>query len=93
MTAEHIAFGGSIPILIIFLLFFSKGLTVIQELVFVIVIYVLSLLTGILSGKLLGISNGGSAFTAGIYAPIIYCVIGGLIAKRQRTDKNPPNEL
>ena len=84
MTAGDIAFGGPILILFIFLLYCSKDLHPFKGIVFVTVIYVMSLLTGIFSGKFLGLSNAGSALTAGIFAPIIYCVIAALIIKRQK---------
>ena len=90
-AAQNIAFGGSIPILFIFILFFSKDLQLFKRIACVIVIYVISLLTGIFSGKFLGVSNGVSALTAGIFAPIIYCVIAGFIIKRQK--KTNLNEL
>ena len=84
MSAELVGWGGPIPILIICLFFFGQRLTTIQRVVFVIIVYSISILSGILSYEVWEVGNYPSAVIAGVIAPVIYCILFGLISHARK---------
>ena len=84
MPAELVGWGGPIPILFICLLFYWRRLTTIQRVVFVVIVYSISILTGILSNEVWDVGNYPSAVIAGVIAPVIYCILFGLISQTRK---------
>jgi len=70
-----IGFGFGIPILLAFILINSRRLHWGNTLIIAIVIYVVSLFTGIGLDGAMGISDRMSAIVAGFFAPFIYSTI------------------
>jgi hypothetical protein len=73
MSPELIAFGGPTIIIGVFLVIFWQRLGKLQKFVFVIIVYVISIITGIFSYEYVG--NDSSAVIAGVIAPLVYCLI------------------
>ncbi len=89
-----IGFGGSLPIIAIFLFVFRTQLNKIQMVVAALTIYILSIATGVVSAVVWNFSDTLSAKFAGFHAPVFYCIIFMLIVfavrqRRTRTEISP----
>jgi uncharacterized membrane protein len=78
---EWIGFVGAVPILVVFCVFNRNILNVSGFVVISILIYGMSLFTGIMSNEMGLAGNMESAIVAGFGAPIVYSIILSLLLK------------
>lgn len=78
--ARLIGFGGPIIFVLLFLLINKKYLTPLSGFIYSILIYILSIVTGI------GITTitGGGAIYAGVIAPIFYLVLFTIVVRNTK---------
>lgn len=76
--ARLIGFGGPIIFIVIFILKNRKHLTVTTGTIYSLVIYVLSIGTGIAMTTIMG----GGAIYAGVFAPIFYVALFTIIVRK-----------
>jgi hypothetical protein len=79
-----IGFCGPLPILAVFLILFWHRLEPIQRLGFFVIVYIISVATGILFDVAWEVGNTPSAVIAGFVAPIVYCFIFSVVLSLQR---------
>lgn len=84
MPIKLVAWGGPVPILTMFLIIFWHRLKVLQKLTLVVVVYVISIFTGILADVVWRVGNDLSAVIAGIGAPLVYGVLFAAITLRRQ---------
>ncbi len=73
-----IGFGGALPIIAVLLWIFRAQLRRAQKIAVAVLIYVLSVATGIVSDVVWSVGDTPSALLAGIGAPILYCILFAL---------------
>jgi len=79
--SSEVAFGGPVPILVIFLAINWRVLNVIGKISFLVVTYVISIGTGILSAMYLEVEDFNSAVIAGLIAPLVYSLAFSVLFK------------
>lgn len=84
-----IGFGGALPIIAIFLFVFRSQLSKFQKIVATLLIYILSLVTGIVSDVVWGFGDTESALLAGLGTPIVLCIIFALTTLSLRSRRGP----
>jgi hypothetical protein len=79
-----IGFGGPILILVAFQLMFWRGVG--RAWLRLLLVYIFSVTTGILSDVIWRIGGTPSAFIAGVGAPLVYCLLFTVLLATKRTD-------
>jgi drug/metabolite transporter (DMT)-like permease len=85
MDASVIFFFGPLPILALFLYIFRKRLTGWQRVGFVVIVYAISLLTGIFMAS----ADDEAALIGGVVAPLAYCILYSIIVALQKPKVAP----
>jgi hypothetical protein len=88
MDASMVFFFGPLPILALFLYIFRKKLTGWQRVGFVVIVYVISLGTGLL----LASADDEAALVGGMIAPLAYCILFSIIVAIQKPKAQVPNQ-
>lgn len=88
MSQALIAFGGSFPIIILFIIINWESLSTVRKILYPMAIYILSVLSGIICVIAFDINNYKTAFIAGIIAPIAYSILFTILSLNNKKSKN-----
>lgn len=83
-AAFYIAWFAGIPIVFLLVVFHLKTMKLLWLILSPIIVYGISILTGIASIESGILNNSGSALVAGVFAPLVYSIVIAVLIRKTR---------